>query len=229
MAGAGDKTEAPTPRRLLEARRRGEIAFSRDLSGAAVFVAVFGILMLGASSGFAGLVLYMKSALSGAFSGQTAGVAVRAAVHAGAQIVLPLLLSAAVVALGVGMLQSKGLFSLQALRMDPTRVMPKVGRVLSPAALGEMAKGLLKVGAACAVVWLTIRPLCKDLGNLSGASPSRIVGALAHVLAHLGWRLAMLMLVLYTPLYAMEKGGKVRRSLPPAILQQVIISDIPLP
>lgn len=196
MAGAGDKTEAPTPRRLEQARRRGEIAFSRDLSGAAVFVGILATLVLGATSGIAGTVTYMKTAFIAAFHGQTATVALHAGLDAARRTALPVLLAAAAVALGVGLVQTKGLISTQALRLDPARVMPKWGRVISGGAIVEMAKGLLKVVVAGFVVWLTLRPLVRDLGNLAGAPPGGILRALGTFVAQLGWRLALMMVAL---------------------------------
>src|SRR3954463_11476278 len=42
---AGDKTEAPTPKRLEEARKKGQVARSADLNGAVVMLV--GLLALG--------------------------------------------------------------------------------------------------------------------------------------------------------------------------------------
>ena len=38
---SGDKTEQPTPKRLREARKKGQVAQSKDLASGAVFVAGF--------------------------------------------------------------------------------------------------------------------------------------------------------------------------------------------
>ena len=38
MAGGGDKTEKATPKRREEARKKGQIARSQDLSGAMVLI-----------------------------------------------------------------------------------------------------------------------------------------------------------------------------------------------
>lgn len=42
---AGDKTEAPTPKRRAEAREKGQVARSTDLNGAVVMLA--GLVTLG--------------------------------------------------------------------------------------------------------------------------------------------------------------------------------------
>src|SRR4051794_5945626 len=46
-SSGGDKTEAPTPKRLEEARKKGQTAKSQDLSGAVVMLA--GLITLGST------------------------------------------------------------------------------------------------------------------------------------------------------------------------------------
>ncbi|MCS7312242.1 MAG: flagellar biosynthesis protein FlhB [Acidobacteria bacterium] len=45
----GDKTEQPTPKRLREARKRGQIAFSRDVTGVATYLAGMSLILVWAS------------------------------------------------------------------------------------------------------------------------------------------------------------------------------------
>ena len=45
------RTEEPTPRRLAEARRQGQVAVSRELTGAVALAAAFVVLVAGASAG----------------------------------------------------------------------------------------------------------------------------------------------------------------------------------
>ena len=40
-----DKTELPTPKKLREAREKGQVAKSRDLVQALLFMAIFGVLL----------------------------------------------------------------------------------------------------------------------------------------------------------------------------------------
>src|SRR3954447_26218172 len=68
MAGAGgDKTEAPTPKRLQEAKKKGQVAKSQDLNGATVMLV--GLVTLGAVG--PGMVDHMRAVMIGAFN-QTA-------------------------------------------------------------------------------------------------------------------------------------------------------------
>ena len=44
MSQGGEKTEKPTPKRLRDARKRGQVAKSQDLTAAALFVVAVGVL-----------------------------------------------------------------------------------------------------------------------------------------------------------------------------------------
>ena len=57
-------TEAPTPRRLAEARRRGEVAVSRDLVSAGATAAALGTLLVAGEAATARLLAYFREALS---------------------------------------------------------------------------------------------------------------------------------------------------------------------
>ncbi len=190
------KSEQPTPHRLQEARRKGQVAVSRDLSGGVVFVVAFGALALGASAWVGGLVSYLAASLAAAFTVQSPMVAGGRAMNAAVSASLPTLVSATVAAGVVGLMQTKGLFSWDALRVDLGRVSPKASRVVSGAALVEVGKGLLKVSAAALLVWLTVRPMLRPIANLTGVSPRGLLLALGRIGARVGWRLGLLMLVL---------------------------------
>src|SRR3954468_18569458 len=65
MAGAGgDKTEAPTPKRLQEAKKKGQVAKSQDLNGATVMLV--GLMVLGAAG--PGMVEHMRAVMVGSFN-----------------------------------------------------------------------------------------------------------------------------------------------------------------
>ena len=47
---AGEKTEEPSHKRLTDARKKGQVAMSRDLTGGVVFIAIFMVLSLTADA-----------------------------------------------------------------------------------------------------------------------------------------------------------------------------------
>jgi type III secretion protein U len=171
---AGEKTEEPTPKRVLEARRRGEVAQSRDLAGAVVFAAVFGALAVGAPSAIARLVGYLRTALAGAARAPALpGPGGQRALEAARDLLLAPLAVALVAALAIGLMQTGGLLAFGALRLDGKRVLPSLKRVVGTAAFAEVAKGLLKVTLAGAVAWATVKPLLGALATCRGRRPGR--------------------------------------------------------
>src|SRR5262245_10051570 len=63
--GASDKTERPTPRRLREARRKGNIPLGRDLTSAIAFAAGVGALVATGSRIATSTLVAVRSALDG--------------------------------------------------------------------------------------------------------------------------------------------------------------------
>src|SRR3954471_22175119 len=95
MSRRGEATEAPPPRRLLESRRRGEVAFSRDLTSAAAVAAAVAALALGGPALAARAVTYLRAAPGAATdpgaAGHAGGAALAGAMAAGARaLALPL-------------------------------------------------------------------------------------------------------------------------------------------
>jgi type III secretion protein U len=194
---SGERTEEPTPRRLEEARRRGEVATSRDFTGAVALLAAFAVLALGAPAGLARLVAYWSRALAAAGHGEggaLAGLAV--ALGQAARLLSPPLAVAVLAAALTGGLQAGGLFTLHSLRVDPGRVVPSLRRVASGAALVELGKGLLKVLLVGALAWATLRQLAPALVRLPGAGAGRLVAALGRTAGTLGSRLVAAALAL---------------------------------
>src|SRR3954462_15766931 len=104
---ASEKTEQPTPRRLADARRRGEVAQSRELSGAVVLCAVLAVLVLGARSWFGGLLVTLKLGLEDATRAPAFAIAGERALRALARALgLPLGI-AVVAAVGIGLVQTR--------------------------------------------------------------------------------------------------------------------------
>jgi flagellar biosynthesis protein FlhB len=193
---AEERTEEPTPRRLQRARRQGEVAFSRDLTAAAGLVGLLVVIASAAPAGVAHLVSYLAHtmATAGVPSDRTAalGLALRQLTGLVAAPLLAVLAGGLV----VGLAQTRGLLSLEPLRMDPGRLLPSWRRLLGARALVEVLKGLLKVTVVAALAWLTLRPLLRPLAALPGASAGAILRAIGHGARLLGVRLVAAAVVL---------------------------------
>src|SRR4051812_40975528 len=108
---SGERTEAPTARRAADARRRGEVARSRDLGSAVGLAAVTTASVLGGPPAFGRLVVYLRATLAGA-AVPAAGALSTALGEASAALALPLGLAAAA-ALVTGVAQTGGLITFE--------------------------------------------------------------------------------------------------------------------
>ncbi len=191
MAETGEKTEEATPQRLAEARRRGEVANSRDLVSGFGLLAVGVALVVGGAGWAGGLLAYLRLAVSDAAAGGPLVRAGQAALQAAeGALVLPLGV-AALAALAGGFLQTGGLIAPQAVRLDLKRVMPSLRRAFGLEAFVEIGKGLLKVTVVLMIAYWTLRPAVAPLTRLAGMSARAVFVALAELCGRLGLRLAM--------------------------------------
>ena len=146
-----EKTEEPTEKRLRESREKGEVARSRDLSGAAVVLAGVLALMSGGENSmrhaqriFALGLDYSREAL---FTDALPGRALHAAMLEALGLFWPVA-AATVLATLVGPLLLGGLnFSAEALqpkfeRLDPIK---GLGKIFAMRGLVELGKALLKL------------------------------------------------------------------------------------
>jgi len=181
-----EKTEAPTPRRLREARRRGEVAKSADLSAGLGLLATAAAIGATAPGIEAMLVSGVRDAASlaaappvgdpGRLLGFLESRASAAAVAVAPVLAVAVLAGAGVTAVQVGGLLAPGAVLPRPQRIDPVR---GAGRLLSAARLVDVAKALAKLallaGVAVGVAVVSVRGLVA----LAGATPDRVLGGAA--------------------------------------------------
>lgn len=161
-----EKTEAATPRRIEQAREKGQIPRSRELTTFAVMLAGAGALMLMGPALYdrlsgimrAGLTLGRHEAFNPPVMLDRLQVLFSDALYA----LIPFLIVVLIAAVGASMLLSGWLFTFQALQPDFNRLNPLKGvsRIISWNGLVELAKALAKTvligGVAVWFVWYNI-------------------------------------------------------------------------
>jgi len=177
-AGAAEPTEAPSARRLREARRRGLVAHSRDLSAALALVALIVVLSAGAARGLAELEGLVRAGLSTSprDPGARAALAGRALDVAAALTLLPLV-PALLVGVLASVLQTGGLVSWSAAAPDLGRLSlgGALGRFASARVLGAGARALAKTVLVAVALALALVPLFGRLPALAGVEPRAVV------------------------------------------------------
>jgi flagellar biosynthetic protein FlhB len=199
-----ERTEAPSQRRLEQAREEGQVARSRELNTFALLAAAGMGLWLAADglrSDFAGL-LQRALRISAAEAADPAQMGARffALGFEAAAAVAPLLVVLVVVALVAPLLLSGWLVSSKALTPDFARLNPAkfFGNIFSRSGLAELGKAIAKVvliaGVAAGVLWgqteatlnLAAEPLPAAIahgGRILGFCFLAVVGSLALIAA----------------------------------------------
>jgi len=178
---AREPTEQPTPRRLAEARRRGEVAISRDLVSAAATVAALGVLVTTGGGLIARLLVYWRGAFAAATSGAATGWGLPAGLRELARALATPLGAALGAALLVGLAQTRGMVAPAAVAPRFDRLSPAGGlrRLASGLAALQAAKGAFKgMIVALLVGWLIV-PQAAGLTALAGTPAAAVLAALA--------------------------------------------------
>lgn len=183
-SGDQDKTEQPTPFRLEEARKRGEVAKSPELVGAAVMIAAAATLALTAG----GIATAAADATRATFQLAGARPTISGAMLPWlgttwaplGQALTPLMLALLVVAVAANVLQTGAVFSTHPVtpdfqRMNPASAFKRVFSLRSLWELGKMGVKFLLLAGVCALVAAQALDL---VGGVALGMPARLGGAL---------------------------------------------------
>ncbi len=190
-----EKTERATPKRLKDARSKGQVPRSRELNAAAVMIAgSAALVVLGQpmSNGIAGI---MRQGLTlpraAAYDTNAMANQLAAMVVAGIQLITPFLLVCLVVALAAPLLLGGWSFSTKAMAFKPEKLNPIAGikRLFALRSVVELLKALAKFVVVGAAAVLMLRQLSGDFLTLSSQS-------VRPALAHTAWLCGMSLLAM---------------------------------
>lgn len=196
------RTEAPTPRRREDARERGQVAVSHDLTGGLLLVA--GVLFLLWSGRGLGLSL-LRSVTRGLTgcrhhdlgTGQTqillSGVLTDVLRLTGPLLALAFVLGVGILVGQVGFRLVPGLAAPNWEKIDPSA---GLGRMLSLAGVVRGLAAILKVGVAGLLMWLIVRGRYHQLTALGQLSLFEAVGVAWGVALRLALVIAAALVVL---------------------------------
>ncbi|MDQ8046003.1 MAG: flagellar biosynthesis protein FlhB [Solirubrobacteraceae bacterium] len=180
-----DKTEKATPKRQEEARNKGQVAKSQDLSGSVVLLAgLFAISIFGAK-----MVSSMKDLLEGSLKQaskpdelQGAGLdhIIRGAIHVAFSAIIPIAGTCALAAAAIMVAQVGLKLTPKAVKPDFKKLNPmsNAKHTFGPNALVELVKNLAKVSSIGLVVYIVLKPQISQVGTLVGMEPEAMGGVL---------------------------------------------------
>ncbi len=199
---AGEKTEKATPKKKLDARKKGQVAKSAELSPAFIILIVFSLIFLFGSTIGEGLeqlfVLSLTEFSAWEVNIENVQVMVLQLLWICAKFMLPIFGAVLLVALITNYVQVGFLVTGEPLKMKLERLDPIKGfkRIFSMRALVELVKSLLKisiVSVVVAVVLLGEKERLLLLSKYSIAEMLRFVGGLT---LKLGIYVAILLVIL---------------------------------
>lgn len=179
MAGSDQtKTEQPTPFRLQEARERGQVPRSAELTGVLVTIVFAVAFAASAHTVAASLANAVRRLLlmSGNAPAPSAGLAhwLWGAFQPVWQALLPVLLAVLVAAVLANLIQTGPVFSTAPLKPDFNRLNPAEGakRIFSLRVLWELFKLALKLALLAGLAWMLAPGLGHRVAAAAFSSPS---------------------------------------------------------
>ena len=178
---SNDRTEDPTPRRLEEALRRGDVVKSTEVNTWFMIAGGTLLIMVFAAPAATSLEATLQGLLAKSYLVSTDGPALVALMRTLAMEVLgafgiPLLLLC-IAALAGNVVQHRLVFSTEPIKPQLSRISPAAGlaRLFSRQALANFAKGLVKLGVVGAVMASLLWPQRHLLGALVATDPAVIL------------------------------------------------------
>ena len=199
---AASRTEEPTPRKLQQAREKGDVVKTSDLAplaslaAAASVVAIFGGQW--ARDMAAALVPFLAHPERFALHGGGGVGIFRHALNAAAPMLLGVMLAAGAAGAVGNLVQTGLILAPSKLKPDFQRLSPMAGfkRVFGPDGLIQFAKSVLKLLMVAAVSWWALKPHARELQNLVFLEPAAMLPFSAELLRRLVFAVAGLLLAL---------------------------------
>lgn len=202
---SGEKTEKPTPQRIQEAQKQGQIAKSQDLIVAIGSLSFFGALALDAKSILSRLIVYLQNAISQSTQGSISSYqAIDAISIFFLSIFLPIF-ALVLASLLSGLFQSKGLITFQTIQLDFSKISPSLKAMFSAHALKEIIKGCFKFVLISIIFYWTVKGLLTGILSLCLSSDNGVLIFLGTICKTISFRIAAVLVCLGVADYLWER------------------------
>lgn len=208
---AGEKTEAPTPKRIKDARRQGNVSKSHEL----VTIGVLLIAVAGARTIAPQIWGDMRDLLYQGLAYQQSSDLTQATVMQMAQdngtrmlmLMAPMLALLVVAGIVMNVAQTGFLLSGASLKPKMSRINPGSGlkRIFSPEGLINLFKAIAKMTIVAGVVWMTLSGQLAEISSMGTLSPAEATGTLAVLAFDIALRVALVLFVLAAADFAWQR------------------------
>ena len=193
-----NKTEQATPQRRKKAREQGQVARSRDLSGALSLFAVAGVVALMGRQAVPQWTRYFRTVLDLASSDslEPGGPLLFWTTVEALRWIAPILVAALAVSLLAGIAQGGFVFAAESLSFKFDRLNPaqKLSQMFSLSALSTILKSLLPFAA---IAWVGVESIRSHWGQLLTSSyvdARSVAGLMGGILLEIGWKSGLILL-----------------------------------
>jgi flagellar biosynthetic protein FlhB len=214
MSQGGEKTEQPTEKRLRDARRKGQVAKSHDLSSSLLLIASVSVLWM--ASGYIGS--WMSGAMreqmqfAASFRGQldqeTALGALSTGLKAFALVLTPLFGALFLFAILVNYLQVGSVFSFETVKPNPGKLNPAEAfkqKFLKSKPYIELGKTIVKVIITVAVVWTVLWGARAHIVELTKQPVGAAAAYLASLIFEVGLKVGLAFLLIGAGDYFLQR------------------------
>ena len=198
---AASKTEEPTPRKLQQARDRGEVVKTPDLASLMSMCAAASVIIMGGGGLCRNLVTALTPFIAAPeavdFSNNGGMQVFRAGVMAVAPFMGAVILAACAAGVFGNVIQTGLIFSPERLQPDLSKLNPMEGlkRIISIDGLMQFFKSLVKVALTALLAYWVVRPHLNELENLAGMDPMAMLAFSADLVKRLFFAVAGFLLV----------------------------------
>ncbi len=213
----GEKTEQPTAKKLNDARKRGQVAKSKEIASALGLFSFFIVLKLYVGSigsnfimGFHAVYNQIPDVIKN-YNGDIPAAAIVTLVRSMMQqlglIVIPVLLVGYGVAFVSDLVQVKWRPTTQPLRPKPNKLSPMNGikRIFSVNSLIELLKSLIKLAVIGYVVYSYLKDRVGQIFLLYDIALNQAIGLIGEVVIDMGIRIAAVYMVVAYADYRYQK------------------------
>lgn len=195
-----DKTEKPTPKRRAEARKKGKVAKSKDLSGALVLLSALLTLMIWGPGMGEKTMAMLRFNLGNMRPGminpnQMSALFMNFGLTLGGML-MPIFISLSAVAILGTYVQVGKILSTEAIAPDLTRLFKGLGHLLSLNTIVELLKSLAKFLIIGLVAYYSVKRELPDLMKLSDQPASQLVVHLAGTAFRVATRIIIALMAL---------------------------------
>jgi type III secretion protein U len=162
-----EKTEQPTPKKIREAREKGQVAKSRDLVQALLFAVILGVLL--GRNGTNVETLGSLMVMPGDFYSMPFLVGLReigaAAGNAAMAVLVPLLAAVVLTGIAGNVVQTGFMLAVKAMKPSLNKINPatQIKNIFSVKNLIEFIKSVVKIGVLGVVLYVVVKTGLRDL------------------------------------------------------------------